>query len=92
MSKHPIWDGLDHPGRREKQKMSNPKKIAAGDNSVSARLSATVRNGTFKGSVKLPTGTCRFEGAFLRDGKSVYGIGVSYGAGVYLVEIGDARK
>ena len=68
------------------------KKIAAGDNSVSARLSATVRNGTFKGSVKLPTGTCRFEGAFLRDGKSVYGIGVSYGAGVYLVEIGDARK
>ena len=30
MSKHPIWDGLDHPGRREKQKMSNPKKIAAG--------------------------------------------------------------
>ena len=68
------------------------KKIAAGDNSVSARLSATVRNGTFKGSVKLPTGSCRFEGAFLRDGKSVYGIGVSYGAGVYLVEIGDARK
>ena len=70
----------------------NDKKVAVGDNSVAARLSAMARTGVFKGSAKLPAGTCRFEGVLVRDGQSVYGIGTSYGSVVGRVEIGDAKQ
>ena len=70
----------------------NEKKVAVGDNSVAARLSAVAKTGMFKGSAKLPAGSCRFEGALVRDGQSVYGIGTSYGSVVGRVEIGDAKQ
>lgn len=70
--------------------MGGTKMLVVGNNEMSVRLFTKAGNGTFKGRVKLPEGMCRFEGALLQEGKSVYGIGVSFGAGVYKVEIGDA--
>ena len=64
-------------------------KISAGANGYSAKVQAQVRKGAFKGSLKLPEGNLRFEGALMGSGEKLRGAGVSFGAGVYVVALGN---
>lgn len=65
------------------------KKIAAGANDIAARISAMSKKGTFKGNAKVSGVRYKFEGVLIKDGKSISGIGTSYGGGVHKVEICD---
>lgn len=70
--------------------VTGASKIAAGVNGYSAKVQAMAKKGTFKGSLKLPEGRLQFEGALIGSGLDLYGVGVSYGVGVYKVMLGDA--
>jgi len=67
----------------------NDKKIAAGDNDIAARISAMSKKGIFRGNAKVSGVRYKFEGVLINDGKSISGIGTSYGGGVHKVEICD---
>lgn len=67
------------------------KKLVLGDNDMSAKASVAVKKGTFKGGVKISGAKYTFEGAMMKDGANIFGMGVSYGAGVYPVEISEVK-
>ena len=68
------------------------RKISAGANDYDGRLSAAVKKGTFKGKLKVLGAKYTLEGALIKEGSVIVGVGVSYGAGVHVVEIGEAVK
>ena len=70
----------------------NGRKVELGANDISAKVSVAEKKGTFKGKVNISGAKYSFEGALVKDGGSVLGKGLSYGAGVHLVEIVDPLK
>lgn len=70
---------------------NNSKQIATVANDYTARVTAMVKKGTFKGSAKINGVRLSFEGVLLAENGSIRGEGVSYGpGGVHPVSIGPA--
>ena len=72
--------------------VKSASKIAAGANAYGAKVQAFVRKGIFKGSLKIPQGRLQFEGALMESGDALHGVGVSFGAGVYSVTLGNVEE
>lgn len=62
--------------------------IVAVANDYAARITVTVKKGTFKGNAKIDDARLSFEGVLIAEGGDVRGAGVSYGpGGVYAVAL-----
>ena len=64
-------------------------KIAVASSDYDIKVSANVRQGTFKGSCRVNGSKLTIVGALVKNGTGITGVGVTYGGGVYHVSIGS---